>query len=276
MPLASYLAQILSLAFRFFISRLGVALCLAISSLVVWFAPPALAGVSNIPGSGELRGVSMGTFSGDSTVDKASSAAFKVLSTAKVILNGLAIAFIVYLGLMMVIAYGDDGQLTKLKQQMIYILTAFLFINIPGQIYNIATAGRNTGARDVTGVPTGGDFGVSRTTGSNLFINFDLWNSTIENGVVAFLRILVIGFAVFYFTLAGFKLLVSGGNEETLKTAKRQAIYGFLALVFLGVIQGWVSVAYSGNIPQGQSLFASLANLALFFAGPVAIFFLTL
>jgi hypothetical protein len=182
---------------------MGIALCLALASLVVFFAPPASAGVQNIPGSGELRGVSMGAFSGDTTVDKASSAAFKVLSTAKVILNGLAVVFIVYLGLMMVIAYGDDGQLTKLKQQMIYILTAFLFINIPGQIYNIATAGRNTGARDVTGIPTGGDFSVSRTSGSNLFINFDLWNTTVENGVVAFLRILVIGFAVFYFTLAG-------------------------------------------------------------------------
>ncbi|MFZ4461885.1 MAG: hypothetical protein ACOYN2_05205 [Patescibacteria group bacterium] len=37
-----------------------------------------------------------------------------------------------------------------------------------------------------------------------------------------------------------------------------------------------MSIAYSGNIPNGQSIFASLANLALFFAGPTAIFFLTL
>ena len=176
----------------------------------------------------------------------------------------------------MIIAYGDDGQLSKLKTQFIYILTAFLFINIPGQIYNIITSGRNTGQRDVTGTPTGGDFGVSRTTGSNLFINFDLWNTTIENGVVAFMRILIIGLAVFYFTLAGFKLLVSGGNEETVKTAKRQVTYGILSLIFLGIIQGWVSVVYSGNISGGQTIFASIANLALFFAGPIAIFFLTI
>ena len=90
------------------------------------------------------------------------------------------------------------------------------------------------------------------------------------------MRIFIIGLAVFYFTLAGFKLLVSGGNEETIKTAKRQVAYGVLSLVFLGVIQGWVSVVYSGNISQGQTIFASIANLALFFAGPIAIFFLTI
>ncbi len=208
-------------------------------------------------------------------MDKAGNAALSVLSTAKVILNGLAVIYIVYIGIMMVIAYGDDGTLSKQKKQLMYALVAFLFVNIPGQLYNIITAGRTTG-RDVTGTPTGGDFVISRTTGTNLFINFDLWNSTIENGVLAFIRILVIGLAVFYFTLAGFKLLVSRGNEESIKSGKSQAIYGVLSLVFLGVIQAWVSVVYSGDIPRGQSVFASLANLAIFFAGPVAIFFLTL
>ena len=46
--------------------------------------------------------------------------------------------------------------------------------------------------------------------------------------------------------------------------------------MFLGVLQAWISVVYAGDIPHGQSMFASLANLALFFAGPTAIFFLTL
>ena len=41
-------------------------------------------------------------------------------------------------------------------------------------------------------------------------MNFDLWNSTIENGVVAFLRVIVIGFALLFFTIAGFRLIVSG------------------------------------------------------------------
>jgi hypothetical protein len=113
-------------------------------------------------------------------------------------------------------------------------------------------------------------------SGTNLFINFDVWNTTIENGVLAFIRIGVIGLAVLLFTLAGFRLIVSGGNEDARKQAKNQFLYGFAALIFLGIIQAWISVAYSGNIPSGQGIFASLANLALFFAGPTAISFLIL
>lgn len=48
------------------------------------------------------------------------------------------------------------------------------------------------------------------------------------------------------------------------------------ALIFLGVIQAWVQVAYSGDIGRGQGIFSQLSNLALFFAGPITIFFLSL
>lgn len=84
-------------------------------------------------------------------------------------------------GVMMVIAYGDEGQLSKQKTQLMYALVAFLFVNIPGQIYNIATAGRDVSAKDVTAPPSATDFAASRSTGVNIFVNFDLWNSTIEN-----------------------------------------------------------------------------------------------
>lgn len=42
----------------------------------------------------------------------------------------------------------------------------------------------------------------------------------------------------------------------------------------LGFIEAWFRVVYSGNIQEGQNVFAKVMNLALFFAGPVAIFFL--
>jgi hypothetical protein len=100
------------------------------------------AGVDVIPGSDQLAGASMGALAGENTVDKLSSAGFSILSTAKVILNGLAVIFIVYTGIMMVVAYGDEGQLSKQKNQLIYAIVAFLFVNIPGQLYNVFTAGR--------------------------------------------------------------------------------------------------------------------------------------
>ncbi len=99
-------------------------------------------------------------------------------------------------------------------------MVAFLFVNIPGQLYNVFTAGREVKKLDVTANPSGSDFTAARRTGNNIFVNFDVWNSTIENGVLAFIKIAVIGLAVLFFTLAGFKLIVSGGNEEAKKKAK--------------------------------------------------------
>lgn len=66
------------------------------------------AGVDEIPGSEEFRDASVQVVGGDSTIEKASNASKSVLSTAKVILNGLAVIYIVYVGIMMVIAYGDE------------------------------------------------------------------------------------------------------------------------------------------------------------------------
>lgn len=48
-----------------------------------------------------------------------------------------------------------------------------------------------------------------------------------------FIRIAVIGAAVFLFTLAGIKVITSGGKEEAMKQAKGQLLYGTLALIFL-------------------------------------------
>ncbi len=113
------------------------------SVLVAFFAAISLlplvvnAGEKTIPGSGEISRVSMQAFSGESTDVKFKSAAFKVLASAKVILNGLAVIYIVYVGTMMIIAYGDDGELSKQKKQLLYAIVAFLFVNIPGQIYSI-------------------------------------------------------------------------------------------------------------------------------------------
>lgn len=107
-------------------------------------------------------------------------------------------------------------------------------------------------------------------------MNFANWDGTVEGGVLMFVRIAVVGAAIFLFVMAGLKLIASGGKEESIKEAKGRILYGVLALVFLGVIEAWVQVAYSGDIPKGQGIFSQLSNLALFFAGPVAVFFLIL
>lgn len=210
--------------------------------LVAFFAAISLlpfvvnAGVDRIPGSGELSTVSMNAFSGESTDVKLKSAAFKFLASAKVILNGLAVIYLVYVGTMMIIAYGDDGELSKQKKQLLYAIVAFLFVNIPGQIYSIF-ADKPQNVNVSSGGITPGSFSKGRE--GNLFVNADLWENTVNGGIIGFIRLGVIGLALLYFILAGFKLLVSGGDEDKRKSAKNQALYGFLALIFLGIVEAW-------------------------------------
>lgn len=77
-------------------------------------------------------------------------------------------------------------------------------------------------------------------------------------------------------TLAGINLITSRGREEKMKEAKNKIVYTILALVFVGIIEVWKKVAFNGDVKEGNNLFESLANLALFFAAPIAMFFLTL
>lgn len=190
----------------------------------------------------------------------------------KVLVSFLAVIYIVYSGTMMVMAMGDEKVITTQKRQLMYTLVAFLFVNIPGEIYALFAR------KQVSSVTQNlsGSYTNSVTSGSNIFINFFEWNSTVENGILSFFRVGIIGAAIFMFTLAAFELITSGGSEEKTKHAKGRILYGVLGLIFLAVIQGWIQVVYSGDIGRGQGIFSQLSNLALFFAGPTAIFFLLL
>ncbi len=196
----------------------------------------------------------------------------KVLHSIKVLVSFLAVIFIVYSGTMLVVAMGDEKAIGTQKKQLMYSLVAFLFVNIPGDIYALFAR------KQVSSVTQNlaGSYTNSVTSGSNIFVNFFEWNSTVENGILSFVRIGIIGAAVFMFTLSAFELITSGGAEDKIKRSKGRILYGVLGLIFLAVIQAWVQVIYSGDIGRGQGIFSQLSNMALFFAGPTAIFFLLL
>lgn len=251
----------------------------ALSILAGFFAgvsiAPTYAAVSNLGGlvGSDVTSVSTNAARGNSVEEKANNAALSVIKTAKVIVSALAVLYLVYAGIMMVVANGAEESLIKHRRQIMYAIVAFLFINIPGQLY--ALFGPKS-AVDISYGNTNPSYLNVQKTGSNMFVNFANWDGTVEGGVMMFIRVAVVGAAIFLFVMAGLKLISSGGSEESVKEAKGRILYGVLALIFLGVIQAWVQVAYSGDIPKGQGIFSQLSNLALFFAGPIAIFFLIL
>lgn len=200
---------------------------------------------------------------------------FSILDTAKRILMGLMVIFIVYIGIQMIISmWADEEKLSAAKRQLWYTLVALVFINIPWAIFNAfyrgtdsATVGWNVG---------GSTFEDASSSSSwNVFFNFGVFESVTTN-IVFFLEVMIFAAAIFMITLTGIQLLISRWNEERITEAKNKILYSILALVFVGIIEAWKGVAFGGSLSDGRNLFESLANLALFFAAPVALFFLTL
>lgn len=99
---------------------------------------PAYAAVENLSGlAGDVKSVSSGTAQGNTLEEKANYAGLSAIRTVKVVTSALAVIYLVYAGIMMVVANGAEESLTKHKRQIMYALVAFMFINIPGQIFSL-------------------------------------------------------------------------------------------------------------------------------------------
>lgn len=196
---------------------------------------------------------------------------WSLLHTTKVILNWVMLFYLVYLGFMMVMAMWADDKLSTTKRQVYYVLISFLFINIPWELYGLFSDRVNN---DVTSHNAYQP--VANTGNWNMFVNFFNWGTTVEDWVIAFIKVLIIWLVILQFMMAWISLISSAGNEDKLKKARTRFLNWLYWLIFVWIIQAWVVVAYSWNIPKGQQIFAQILNLWMFFAWPVAIFFLIL
>lgn len=238
---------------------------------ILLFTQDSFAAVVNIPGNTEIESVSIDYTGGWDAVEAISSTGFRILTMVKVFIQGLLIIMVVYTGFMMIYSMGsDEDTLSNAKRQIWYFLVALLFINIPGTIYEAFY--KEWGS-------VGGTIGNSwftQNSQNNLFVDFFVFGNTINDNIVGFLQIMIFILAIFALVLQGIFLITSRGREEKLSEAKNKIVYIILALIFVGMIEAWKRLAFTWDIGDGVNIFETLANLALFFAGPVAIFFLTL
>lgn len=196
---------------------------------------------------------------------------WNILHTTKVILSWVMLFYLVYLGFIMVMAMWADDKLSSAKRQIYYVLISFLFINVPWELYNLFSGKVNN---DLTSRNTYQP--VANTGNWNIFVNFFNWWTTVEDWVIAFIKVLVIWLVILQFMMAWISLISSAWNEDKLKKARTRFLNWIYWLIFIWIIHAWVEVAYSWNIPKWQWIFAQILNLWLFFAWPVAIFFLIL
>lgn len=227
-----------------------------------------------IPQQDAIKDVSIKANPGGDLIVSINDIWFRLLKTVKTILEWVMILYIVYIWVQMIISMGDVKELWNTKKQIRYTLVALLFINIPGSIYS---AFNKDGASvwSIDGKIFNGWF-VTSTWDNNIFIDFfDFWY-TLNNNIIAFLKVLIFWIALFMFILAWINVITARWREEKVSEAKSKIVYSILALIFLWIIEAWKKIAFGWSVTEGANLFGTLAKLALFFAGPVAIFFLSL
>jgi len=233
----------------------------------------SLAWYVDIPWATEIEKVSNDIKSTWDINNDIKETSYSIIKLVKVFLQWFVILFIVYAWVRMIISMWDnDEEISSAKRQLWYWVIAITVINIPWAIYeafhptnlwNIDTRIDNTWFKSVD-------------SGGNMFLNTDSFLNTFWENIIWFLEILIGISAVFVIIMAGIKMIISRWREDQLKESKSKIIYSILALLFLGFVEAWRNVAFDINIKKWVSLFWDLANIALFIAWPVAIFFLSL
>ncbi len=198
---------------------------------------------------------------------------FSALSVIKLIIQGLLVIYIVYVGAQMVWAMWEDEEtLSSAKRQIRYSVIALLFINIPWSIYRAI----NQDSYSKVWERISNDNFLDKWTETNMFFDvFNFWY-TFWDQVVWFLEVTILAIAIIIIIYEGIKLITSRWREERITEAKNKIVYGVLALVFVWIIEAWKNFAFSFKVSEARNIFSNLADLALFFAAPVAFFFLTI
>ncbi|MBP6921104.1 hypothetical protein KBB89_00970 [Candidatus Gracilibacteria bacterium] len=225
------------------------------------------------PGSGDLVGA-------------VRNVALDIIHALRIILNGVALLAMLYVGFLWVSSMGSEEKRSDGTYRILLIVIGLFLINVAELLYNIITGSSYLSigfSRKVGSVSTrdpGGEFSQSALETCNYFFcpqNF--WGNGNIVAIVKFFEMAMIGTAVVMFTWGGFTMLTAGNNESTSKTAKMRIVYGMIALIVVGFIESIYRAIFFGrtmNATGIMSVLVTIANFFIFLAGPIAILFIIL
>lgn len=180
----------------------------------------------------------------------------KIIDIVRIVFFWILVILIVYAGIQMVTSMGtSEEDISKAKRTIWYSVIWIIFINSPIAIYQAFV---NPGNND-----------------SNLFIHEQTFKNIILE-ITNFMEIIIAWVAVFMLIVAGINLILSRGRDEKVNEAKDKVIWSVIVLLFVALIEVWKRFLFTGNISIWTNIFTSIANSALYIAGPIVLFFLAL
>lgn len=207
------------------------------------------------------------------TQEQLEAFSWSIFSTIKVLLQGILVIYLVYFWVLMMISLGNEERLWKAKRGIWYAAIGVAFINVPGSLFDVFWWWSN---KKLDATTTGFTSKVDSSI-QNIFFDYSKFWDILGN-VLTFLQVLIISFAVILIVISAIELMLAFTHgSEKFKQLKDRIIYSLLVLIFMTIIPVWKEIMFTGNFhTEGANLFSKLANLALLFAWPVALFFLSL
>ena len=239
--------------------------------LIIWLISSIFiinVGALELPDVGPIKDVTINKVASTNPIDEVNNFWFNLLRIAKVILQWLLVIYIVYIGWKMIMSMWDDEwELTKAKSQLWYSLIAIVFINIPWTLY---TAIYNE------------EWPKWTIWDKNWTINFLEWfftNTWVLVNITSALQVFIFIISIYVIIMAGIKMMTSRWRDEKIKEVKEKILYSIFAMIFVWFIEAWKQVIINWKISgwawSATYVFGKLVDMALLFAGPVAILFLT-
>jgi glucose uptake protein GlcU len=98
--------------------------------------------------------------------------AFRILGFAKIFVSGIALIYLIMIGVYMIAFSDSEERIKAQKNQITYALIGFLFLNVPGAVYSIFRPGEQTGSIGIISNPTNtsGDLVFWNTLGLEGFL----------------------------------------------------------------------------------------------------------
>jgi NADH:ubiquinone oxidoreductase subunit 6 (subunit J) len=253
---------------------LGVSLLSWINTVQAWAVP--IERIQNF--NDEIKSNTLNTTVsiGEDPIKVIKDSTQSILTTIKTILSWLMVIYIVYAGAQMIMSmWTDEDSLSSWKRQLWYTVVAFVFINIPGALFNAfnSNSSINVTTNDAS---SSSWFKTPGENQSNLFFDAAwLWN-TLNWDIIGFIEIIISFIAILVIIVAATQMIISKWDEEVIKESKGKITWSIASLFLIWFIESWKLLVFKGKIEDGTSFFETLTNLLFFFAGPVAIVFLTI
>ena len=196
-----------------------------------------------------------------------------ILSKIKYLFSWVLLIFIVYAWAQMILSmWTNEDDLSNAKRTIWYSMIGLVFINIPWTLYNALKWDRtsvnwwiwNSWNSDIA------------STTKSLFINIDVFETTLNDYIIRFIEVMMVAVAILVIVIAWIKIITSRWREDQVTEGKNKIMWSVIWLIFVWFIEAWQKFAYSWNISDWTDIFKTIANLSLFLAWPIAIFFLTL